>query len=327
MICDHRLFAHQVLVRFLLESPRYFGNLLRISYHINTHEENVKFIPQNEAGDQILQHLNAKIIDTKKFEVVKSDDSILEALSKRYDLVYDVFQVGAVYILVINYASMLVNKRSLKLLQNLTQGALMLFDLWFYGLEAECEFLVFHHKERLATHHFHIAWFGRPWHPTQKRISWSLFRNDFAWWPHTGLSALLEFPLILFEPCDPVSNLFTSHLVRVTQNIYHPFKFFVIFNEVQVKIVQPIKIQKWKLILFCIFITAFWANKTREAIEKATAAFAPCFNVIVVGLQQKTLWARRIPEILLRQKTCQSGRWPRRQQGTFLVLICEVAQI
>ena len=71
----------------------------------------------------------------------------------------------------------------------------------------------------------------------------------------------------------------------MTQNIYYPVKPFVVFHEVHIKIVQPIEIQKGKLLLFCIFDTAFGAHETRQAAEDATAARAPSFAIVVVRLQ------------------------------------------
>lgn len=141
----------------MLESLRYFGDLHGISDHVDAHEENVKFVPQYETGDHVLEQLYAEIIDTKEFEVVKPDDSVLQALPKLYDLVYKAFQLGAIYAVIVKDAPMLVNEGSLKLLQDLTQGALTLIDLRLYGLEPKGKLLIFHHQERLAAHHFYVA--------------------------------------------------------------------------------------------------------------------------------------------------------------------------
>ena len=96
-----------ILLDLLLENFQ----ILVVSSDIRTHEEDVKFISQDDAGYHVLKELNIYVVGARESKLIEPHDAVLKAFSEYFDLEHYEIQLVLAYFCLIKYAqSVLIDK-------------------------------------------------------------------------------------------------------------------------------------------------------------------------------------------------------------------------
>ena len=82
-----------------------------VSSDIRTHEEDVKFISQDDTCDHVLKKLNIYVVGARKSKLIEPHDAVLKAFSEYFDLEHYEVQLVLAYFGLIKYTqSVLLDK-------------------------------------------------------------------------------------------------------------------------------------------------------------------------------------------------------------------------